>query len=126
RDHDPHHGDPHSAGQSSDHSRPAGLRTIRSGSSRTLQVSPRSPIPSWPRSSSKTAWPGARRAEATFEDLDGGQGAEFCCPPTYLDICCPSTWRFRVRQPRLLCPPTWILSCPLTRVGTFRSWSRRN
>src|SRR5262249_54857174 len=26
--------------------------------------------------------------------------------------CCPSTWRFRVRQPGTICPPTWSLSCP--------------
>ena len=31
--------------------------------------------------------------------------------------CCPSTWRFRVRQPGALCPPTWSLACPSTPNG---------
>ena len=38
---------------------------------------------------------------------------------TTLEACCPSTWRFRVRQPGAVCPSTWSLTCPSSGVGAI-------
>jgi hypothetical protein len=37
------------------------------------------------------------------------------------EVRCPSTWRFRVRQPGALCPPTWSLACPSTQKMVTRT-----
>jgi hypothetical protein len=33
-------------------------------------------------------------------------------PPTDKENSCPQTWRTRVRQAGIICPPRWIMSCP--------------